>query len=133
MAADPGLIALARDLFEALGEIRPRRMFGGAGLYIGDAMIAVVIDDVLYMKAGGDLSASYAEAGALPFAYDTKRGPRKIPGFMSLPGDALDDPEEALRWARLSLTAAEVAAAEREEKKARKTARGASSPPARRD
>ena len=33
-----------RDLFGALGPVETRRMFGGAGVYLGDAMIALVIE-----------------------------------------------------------------------------------------
>ena len=36
-----------RDLFGALGPVETRRMFGGAGVYLGDAMFALVIDDTL--------------------------------------------------------------------------------------
>ena len=43
-----------RDLFGALGPVETRRMFGGAGVYLGDAMIALVIDDTLYMKADAE-------------------------------------------------------------------------------
>ena len=39
------------DLFGPLGPIRTRRMFGGAGVFLDDAMFALVVDDVLYMKA----------------------------------------------------------------------------------
>ena len=112
-----------RDLFGALGAIETRRMFGGAGVYLGDAMIALVIDDTLYMKADAELARAYAEAGSAPFSYDTRNGVRTIPGLMRLPDSALDDPDEALEWARLSLVPAEEAAAKKRAAKARKAAR----------
>jgi len=113
-----------RDLFGPLGAIEMRRMFGGAGVFLDDAMFALVIGDVLYMKADPDLAAAYAEAGSEPFSYDTRDGQRTLTGFMSLPDSALDDPEEALDWARRSLGPAERAAAEKRAAKARKAARG---------
>jgi DNA transformation protein len=112
-----------RDLFGALGPVETRRMFGGAGVYLGDAMIALVIDDTLYMKADPELARIYAEAGSAPFSYDTRNGVRTIPGLMRLPDSALDDADEALDWARRSLVPAEHAAAKKRAAKARKAAR----------
>ena len=112
-----------RDLFGALGPVETRRMFGGAGVYLDDAMFALVIDDTLYMKADPDRARTYAEAGSAPFSYDTRNGVRTIPGLMRLPDSALDDPDEALDWARLSLVPAELAAAKKRAAKARKAAR----------
>ncbi len=98
-------------------------MFGGAGVYLGDAMIALVIDDTLYMKADAELARTYAEAGSIPFSYGTKGGVRTIPGLMRLPDSALDDADEALDWAQRSLIPAEQAAAKKRAAKARKAAR----------
>ncbi len=112
-----------RDLFGALGPVETRRMFGGAGVYLDDAMFALVIDDTLYMKADPDLARTYAEAGSAPFSYDTRNGVRTIPGLMRLPDSALDDADEALDWARRSLVPAELAAAEKRAAKARKAAK----------
>ncbi len=112
-----------RDLFGALGPVETRRMFGGAGVYLGDAMFALVIDDTLYMKADAELAQAYAEAGSAPFSYDTRGGARTIPGLMRLPDSALDDADEALDWAQRSLVPAELAAAKKRAAKARKAAR----------
>jgi DNA transformation protein len=109
-----------RDLFGALGPIETRRMFGGAGVYLGHAMFALAVDDTLYMKADADLARDYEAEGSEPFRYETRDGSRTLSGFMRLPDSALDDPEEAIAWARRSLVPAERAAAERAAK-ARKT------------
>ena len=123
MARSPEVAAHLRDLFGALGPVETRRMFDGAGVYLGDAMIALVIDDTLYMKADAELANVYTEAGSTPFSYDTRDGVRTIPGLMRLPDSALDDPDEALDWARRSLVPAELAAAKKRAAKARKAAR----------
>ncbi|HEU0223132.1 MAG TPA: TfoX/Sxy family protein [Paracoccaceae bacterium] len=112
MAADAGLVEFARDLFAGLEPITARRMFGGTGLFVGDAMFAVIFRDRIYMKAGGELSAAYRAAGSEPFAYEAE-GARRELGLMSLPEAALDDPEEAMAWARRSLAVAEQAAEKR--------------------
>ena len=121
MAISPEFADHLRDLFGALGPVETRRMFGGAGVYLDDAMFALVVDDTLYMKADAGLAQVYAEAGSEPFSYDTRTGTRTIPGLMRLPDSALDDPDEALDWARRSLVPAELAAAQKRTAKARKT------------
>ena len=52
--------------------------------------------------------------------YTAPTGAREVRSLMSLPEAALDDPDEALRWARLSLAPARAAAAEEAPAKARK-------------
>lgn len=121
MAVDPGFLDHVRDLFARLGPVRTGRMFGGTSLYIDDAMFAVIFGDALFMKADADLSARYAKAGSRPFTYDTKSGVRTINGLMALPDAALDDPDEALEWALLSLVPARAAAQEKHRKSAAKT------------
>ena len=125
MAVSPEFAEHLRDLFGALGPVRTRRMFGGAGVYLGDAMFALVVDDTLYMKADPELARAYAEAGSAPFSYDVNGGARTIPGLMRLPDSALDDPDEALDWARRSLVPAELAAAQKRAAKARRAAKTA--------
>lgn len=127
MAADPDFVAFALDLFSGLGDVRARAMFGGAGIYEGDAMFALLADERIYMKTDPDLSEAYAAAGAEPFVYETAKGPREVSGFMSLPDGALDDPDEALAWARRSLEPARAAAAKKRATRARKAAKARAS------
>ena len=113
MATDPDFLIHARDLFSDLGPVSTGRLFGGTSLYLDGAMFAVIFGDALYMKADKPLAAEFADAGSIPFQYDTKSGVRVIPGLVSLPESALDDPEEALHWARKSMIPAQKAAAKR--------------------
>lgn len=117
MATDAGFLAHCRDLFADLGPLRTGRLFGGTALYIDDAMFAVIFGDTLYMKSAPPLSAAYFGAGSTAFSYDTKTGAREIAGLLSLPESAVDDPDEALDWARQSLVIAVAAAEEKARKK----------------
>lgn len=117
MATDPGLLDHARDLFAPLGPLTAKHLFGGTGLYVGDAMFAALLGDTIYMKSTGVLTDAYRAAGSEPFSYATKDGRRVIPGLTSLPDDALEDPDAALDWARRSLEAAEEAAARKRAKR----------------
>ncbi|MHA3914290.1 TfoX/Sxy family protein [Halovulum sp. GXIMD14793] len=76
MAADPLLIDHARDLFAELGPIRMGRLFGGAVLYVDDAMFAMISGDGIYMKTDDALAKEYTAARSTPFSYTTKTGRR---------------------------------------------------------
>jgi len=119
MATDPGFLEHVTDIFANLGPIRTGRMFGGTSLYVDDAMFAVIFGDAVYMKADPELTQKYAAAGSAAFTYDTKTGPRTIRGLMALPDSAMDDPDEALIWARLSLIPAQAAASIKRRKPAK--------------
>ena len=120
MATDPDFLDHVKDLFADLGSVRTGRMFGGTSLYLDDAMFAVIFGDAVYMKSDDDLRPAYEGAGSHPFVYETKTGPRTIPGMMQLPDTALDDPEEAVQWARKSLVPARSAAQKRNAAKTRR-------------
>lgn len=120
MAADPEFLEHAKDLFAGLGPIRIGNMFGGSALYVDDAMFAMIIGDAIFMKADKPLAEAYSKAGSEPFTYDTKKGIRTIPGLMSLPESAVEDPDEVLSWAQKSMVPAQATAAEKQRKKAAK-------------
>lgn len=123
MGGDAEYRAFLRDLFAGVGPITIRRMFGGLGLWSGDAMFALVAGGTLYMKTDAALARAYAAEGSAPFTYEG--GGRRVEmSYWRLPESALDDPDEAAAWARRSLVPAEAAAAEKRAKKLRKEPRG---------
>ena len=101
--------AAIQDLFEEVGPVRCRRMFGGLGIYAGDVMFALEAGGELYLKADDGTRGAFEAAGSRPFAYE-KDGRRVAMSYWRLPDGALDDPAEAARWARLALDAARRAA-----------------------
>lgn len=109
------------DLFSAFGPVRPRRMFGGAGLYADGLMFALEIGGELYLKSDAALAADLAARGSAPFSYVAKTGPRTMNGFWRVPDGALDDAEDLAALARHALEVARAAARE-------KAARGAGGP-----
>jgi DNA transformation protein len=111
-----------RDLFAGLGRVEVRRMFGGAGVYLGDACFALLIDGEIFMRGDAALGADFEAAGSERWVYEGGRRAVAMP-YWRLPESALDDPEEAGAWARRSLIPAERAAAEKRAAKERKSAR----------
>jgi DNA transformation protein and related proteins len=124
MPADPELVAHVLDLFAGLGTISTGKMFSGTALYVqGDVMFAAILRDTVWMKSDDSTYQTYVDAGSTPFTFMRKTGERQTHGLMRLPDSAMDDPDEAMQWARLSLPPAEAAALSRRQTKARKAAR----------
>jgi DNA transformation protein len=98
-----------RDLFASLGPVRTRRMFGGQGIYSGDLIFAIEIAGELYLKADDSSVPAFCSAGSRPFAYE-RHGRTIEMSYWRLPDAALDDADEAARWARLAIGAASRAA-----------------------
>lgn len=94
------------ELFEPVGTVTLRRMFGGAGLFNQGLMFALVIGETIYMKVDDHNRAAYEDAGSEPFTYDTSKGSRGVMSFFTLPEVVYDDQTEAAEWARGSIDAA---------------------------
>ena len=93
-----------RDLFGPLGVVDTRRMFGGHGIYLNGRIFALEIGGEIYIKAGESIADRFRAAGSRPFSY-ARNGKTATMGYWTLPETAVDDPEEAARWARVSLDA----------------------------
>lgn len=109
------------ELFEPVGTVTLRRMFGGAGLFHQGLMFALVIGETIYMKVDDINRSAYEDAGCEPFTYDTSRGTRGVMSYFSLPEVIYDDQAEAAEWARGSIDAAFRADAARPVSKRKRT------------
>ena len=98
-----------QDLFQDLGPVRTRRMFGGQGIYSGELMFALELDGELFLKVDDTTLPAFRSAGSRPFVYE-RDGRTTQMSYWRLPDRALDDPDEAARWGRLALEAARRAA-----------------------
>lgn len=93
------------ELLAPLGTIRIQRMFGGAGVYCDDLTIALIVDDVLYLKADAHNRTDFEDNGCPPFSYTTKRGTVQL-SYFQVPDEAMDSPALMELWARGALGAA---------------------------
>jgi len=94
-------------------------MFGGAGVYADGLMFALLDDGVVWLKADETHAPLLVEAGARQFAYPTKDGQAMTMAYWSLPESAMDDPEQAVQWARQSIDVALRKAAAKRPRKAK--------------
>lgn len=87
------------ELFEPVGGVTIKRMFGGLGVFKGGLMFALVADDVLYFKADEATAPRYAAEGFGQWVYEG-RG-RKVPmPYWQAPERLYDEPDDFAEWAR---------------------------------
>ncbi|WP_077961152.1 TfoX/Sxy family protein [Ensifer adhaerens] len=93
------------EMFETLGPVTIKRMFGGKGIYCQGVIFALEVDGEILLKGDEQTAPEFEAAGSRQWAYDGKGKPVKMP-YWSIPEDAFDDPDEMARWVRLAYEAA---------------------------
>jgi DNA transformation protein len=103
MAVSPDFLDMVLELFEPLGGVTHKRMFGGVGLSRHDLFFALLAEDTLYLKVDDITRPDFAAAGCEAFH---PFGGDKAMGYWSAPLEALEDPDALAEWARRALDAA---------------------------
>lgn len=122
MAYEASFGEWVQEHFAGLGPMTIKRMFGGAAAYSNGLIFALLDDGVVWMKADEQNEPALREAGARQFTYPMKDGQMMSMAYWSLPEAAVDDPDEAVRWARMSMDAALRKAAAKTVRKPKKKA-----------
>jgi DNA transformation protein len=104
------------DLLSPLGPVVYRRMFGGAGLFLGERMFAILDDETLYLKADDESRGAFEAAGMTPFVYEGGTRTVALP-YHRVPAELVDDPDGLIGWARKAVEAAMRAKAKRPKSK----------------
>ena len=92
------------DQLEELGDVVPKPMFGGVGLYQRGIFFGILAADTLYFKVGKGNRADYAKAKGKPFTpYPDRAGSAT---YYAVPLAILESPTELAAWARKALDAA---------------------------
>ncbi|MEZ5895102.1 MAG: TfoX/Sxy family protein [Parvularculaceae bacterium] len=110
MAISATAIDHAKELFSPFGEIRVRKMFGGAGVYCDDLFFAIMDDEAIYLKVDDETRAGFEARGLKPFVFEMKDGSSGEMNYFNAPEDIYDDEDELRRWTTLALDAAARAA-----------------------
>ena len=84
------------DQLRDLGDVRRRAMFGGFGLYCGDAFFGIVYDDRLYFKTDEANVSDYEGRGMKAFRPNERQTLRN---YYEVPSEILDDREQVTAWA----------------------------------
>ncbi len=110
MAVSEDYKAFVADLFEPVGPVRIRAMFGGAGIYAdlaeGPVMFGLIAFETVYLKVDDGNRADFEAAGMEPFVYESPAGKKGVMSYYQLPDDLYDDPAELKIWAQKALDAA---------------------------
>jgi DNA transformation protein len=94
------------DVFQSLGPVTIKRMFGGKGVYHMGRILAVEIREELLLKADDVSAPEFEEAGAKRWFYEGRKGKAVNMPYWSIPDDAFDDPDIMAKWVRLAYEAA---------------------------
>ncbi len=109
------------ELMKPLGHVTARPMFGGFGVYCDGLFFAIVVDDVLYLKADDDNRSEFTARGLEPFTYEMK-GERTSMNYYRCPEEALESPALMSEWGKSGVGAALRAQAMRRPKSPSKAA-----------
>lgn len=104
MSVSDGYLAYVLEQLASLGEVRSRRLCGGAGLHVNQAFFGLIADNVLYLKADDSNRHAFEERGMRRFQAQAENTPC-LPYYV-VPGAVMDEPDELQRWARTSLDVA---------------------------
>ncbi len=118
MAYDPDFGEWVREHFARLGPIEIKRMFGAGAVYADGRIFALLDDGAVWLKGDEVNTPSLVEAGSRQFTYATKDGEMTM-AYWSMPESAMDDPDEAVAWARQSIDVALRKAATKRPRKAK--------------
>lgn len=102
---DKPILKDSMRLFENLGRVKSRSMFGGFGIFVDDTMFALVVNDKLHIRADDNCSEKYKQQGLEPYVYK-KRGFPVVTKYFALPENFWDTPEKILKEAKDALVVA---------------------------
>ncbi|KLV07086.1 DNA transformation protein [Photobacterium aquae] len=94
-------------LFQCFGNIKSRSMFGGYGIFSGETMFALVVNNKLHLRANASNETGFKDAGLEPYIYK-KRGFPVVTKHYAIPEEWWQQPEKILEHAKQSLEAAQV-------------------------
>lgn len=92
-------------LFEQLGSVKSRSMFGGFGVFVDDAMFALIVSNRLHIRKCSELDAEITAKGLEPYVYE-KKGFPVVTKYFQLAEDCLENPQRLLEMATVALDAA---------------------------
>jgi len=111
------------DQLAAVPQLRPKRMFGGVGLYSGERFFAILAADELFFKVDDSNRAVYEAAGSEPFRPLADPDRPVSMSYWRVPIEVLEDPVELALWARAAIRVAASSAPARKPRAKRRPKR----------
>ena len=97
---------VVQDLLSSFKNVRARKMFGGYGVFVGNTMFGIIVDDELYYKVGDSNRSEFEKMGSRPFEYGTRRGKRVSMSYWKLPSEVMDDLQILEEWTEKAMRVA---------------------------
>src|SRR5436309_525127 len=94
-----GFKSFVLDQLEELGDVTPRAMFGGVGLYHRGVFFGILARDTLYLKVGDSNRADYERAGMKAFTPYPGRKSKGTMKYYAVPLEVLESAPELAEWA----------------------------------
>lgn len=110
MAVSASFMEQARELFAPFGDIRIKKMFGGAGLYCDDLFFAIMDDGAIWFKVDDETRPAFEARGLSAFTFEMKDGSSATMSYYNAPEEIFDEEDELRHWTTLALDAARRAA-----------------------
>lgn len=92
-------------LFEQLGRVQSRSMFGGFGLFIEDTMFALVVNNQLHIRADEISIRRFKQLGYQPYVYK-KRGFPVVTKYYAVPEESWETPQRIVEDGKNALAIA---------------------------
>lgn len=93
------------EVFQSLGRIQTRRMFGGYGIFHDGVMFGLYAAGHLYLKTDADNQPQFIAAHCEPFVYVQRGKPVKL-SYWSAPDVIMDERDQARQWGLSAVDAA---------------------------
>jgi DNA transformation protein len=103
MAVTDDYLRYVLEQLAGLGQVSPRRMFGGVGLFHRERIFGLIARDTLYFKVDDSNRRDYEArhmARFRPFADK----PELSMTYYEVPADTLEDADSCAEWARKSMS-----------------------------
>ncbi|WP_394240743.1 TfoX/Sxy family DNA transformation protein [Vibrio astriarenae] len=102
---DKPILKDSMRLFEQLGTVKSRSMFGGFGIFVNDTMFALVVKNKLHVRKCADLDTAISQHELEPYVYE-KRGFPVVTKYFQLPDSWVTEPARLLSVATTAHKAA---------------------------
>ncbi len=100
MAVNESFTQYVKEQLEGMGEVKVRKMFGGAGVYMDGVIMGLIDGSTLFLKVNDSNRDMFEKKGMGPFKpYPDKNVSMS---YYEVPAEVLEDREELKRWAAIS-------------------------------
>ncbi len=106
IAVGKEFMEFVQEALAPIGQIRIRRMFGGAGVYADDVFFAILDDGQLYLKADTESQPLFEAEGLTQFTFTKKDGTVEKMRYFAAPEEVFEDEDLLREWTSLALDAA---------------------------